>query len=141
MKMRIKQFIFFALVLLGILSISILSHYYLLAEPNRPFSLLIQCYLTNYFLALIIYFIIERIQKYQTAVTGYVFLGGSLLKFVAYFTFVKPLLAQDGDVEKVRFFFFFIPYALSLIVEVYFLVKLLNLNDEQKKKEKESENN
>ena len=37
-----------------------------------------------------------------------------------------PTYNADGDADKIEFLAFFVPYALSLILETYTLVKILN---------------
>ena len=84
----------------------------------------------------IVYFIvlIKYLSKIITTL-GFVFMGGSLLKFVLFFTFFYPLFKSDGELSKAEFVSFFIPYAIALILEVYFLIKILNRYDEQKPSE------
>lgn len=59
-------------------------------------------------------------------VTGFAFMGGSLLKFAVFFLVFFPDLSEDSDTRKMQFIAFFIPYALSMIVEVWYLIRILN---------------
>ena len=56
---------------------------------------------------------------------GFVFLLGSGVKFLVYFLIFYPLFKQDGQLSRVEFFLFFIPYLISLVTETVALVKLL----------------
>lgn len=114
-----------------LLCISLLIHQMLIEklEENLFTSSLVISYITNYLLAVIIFLVIDKIRLKQTAIIGYIFLFGSLLKFLVYFTLIYPLLTAEGSLTKQKFFFFFIPYAICLIVEAVFLTKLLNMNE------------
>ena len=53
-------------------------------------------------------------------------MGGSFLKFAVFFVVFYPSYKADGDIQKVEFAAFFVPYVLALIVETYFASKMLN---------------
>ena len=57
---------------------------------------------------------------------GFMYLGGSLFKFLIFFLLFYPGYKADGDVSKLEFATFFVPYALCLIVETTVLVRMLN---------------
>ncbi|NEQ49870.1 MAG: hypothetical protein F6K11_07025 [Leptolyngbya sp. SIO3F4] len=57
---------------------------------------------------------------------GFIFFGSSLLKFGLFFAFFYPYYLEDGDVSRGEFGTFFVPYALNLILETYFLVRVMN---------------
>jgi hypothetical protein len=63
-------------------------------------------------------------QKYAETL-GYIFIGGSTFKVIAFFIVFNPSYQLDGIVSKFEFLAFFIPYAFCLTLEVIFLVKLL----------------
>lgn len=123
----------FILVSFALLSISLFLHHEIVTriEVNFNPSSLVICYLTNYILAVIIFIVIDKLRVTQTPLIGYIFLFGSLLKFLVYFVLIYPILTEDEALTKLKFFFFFIPYAICLIVEVIFLVKLLNMNEKK----------
>ena len=59
---------------------------------------------------------------------GFLFMGGSLLKFAAYFLLFKPfVLAGLGD-RGWSFFLFGIPYACALTLETIYVARLLGIN-------------
>ena len=66
------------------------------------------------------------LQKYIGEILGFVFLAGSFLKFGVFFAFLYPIYALDGDISPLEFSSFFIPYSISIIHEVLYLVQYLN---------------
>ncbi|MDP2068588.1 MAG: hypothetical protein Q8K04_06435 [Lutibacter sp.] len=89
-------------------------------------NLLIHSYITNYFLALLIFFILVKLKKKYLDLLGFVFMGGSFVKFGVYFIFFNPVFKQSGTVSPQEATAFLVPYLLCLIVETFYLIKLLN---------------
>ncbi|NEW80580.1 MAG: hypothetical protein GZ086_14420 [Gelidibacter sp.] len=89
-------------------------------------NLLIPSYLTNYFLALLIFFVLIKLKKKYLDLLGFVFMGGSFVKFGVYFIFFNPVFKQNGTVSPQEATAFLVPYLLCLIVETFYLIKLLN---------------
>ena len=56
-------------------------------------------------------------------------MGGSFLKFIFFFIIFYPEYSADDDMNKVEFSAFFVPYAISLIVETVFMAKMLKKMD------------
>ncbi|MEN8789379.1 MAG: hypothetical protein ABF293_10830 [Flavobacteriaceae bacterium] len=83
------------------------------------------CYLVNFIMALAIFYVLLRLAREESQYLGFVFLVGSALKFLIYFLVFDPLFKQDGELTRVEFFLFFVPYFVSLMVETIALVKLL----------------
>ncbi len=52
---------------------------------------------------------------------------GSFLKFAFFFIFFYPSYQADGDITRLEFMAFFIPYIFSLLIETMSLITLLNL--------------
>lgn len=94
-------------------------------QISIPTTSLIFCYLVNFGLALLIYIAILKMAEEKSKYLGFVFLMGSAFKFAAYFLIFDPLFEQDGNLSKVEFFLFFIPYLVSLFAETIALAKLL----------------
>lgn len=92
-------------------------------------DLMIKSYTANLLMATSVFLIIEKLKKNQKSILGYVFLGGSTFKFFIYFVYIYPLILETGEFTKPKFFMFFIPYGICLIVEVIFLVRLLGDDD------------
>jgi len=83
-------------------------------------------YTVNYILALLILFLVEKNMKEESAKAGFVFLGGSLVKFLVFFLVFQPSYKEDGVMQNIEFITFFVPYALCLTLEVFYLTKQLN---------------
>ena len=93
-------------------------------DPDRV--LLDDTYLVNALLAVVILVVIYWLRKKYFSQIGFLFLGGSLLKFGVFFIWFNPVYKADGILSKGEFIGFFIPYALSLTFEtiaVYHLLK------------------
>ncbi|MRT15478.1 hypothetical protein F3C99_00725 [Vitellibacter sp. q18] len=86
-------------------------------------------YIVNYALAATILLFIQTRFNKKSAQTGFIFLGGSGLKFLVFFLVFYPYYRQDGVMATSEFAAFFIPYATCLILEVIFLSKQLNNQD------------
>jgi hypothetical protein len=89
-------------------------------------NLLIPSYITNYFLAILIFFTLVKLKKKYLDLLGFVFMGGSFVKFGVYFIFFNPVFKQNGTVSPQEATAFLVPYLLCLIVETFYLIKLLN---------------
>ena len=83
-------------------------------------------YGVNFLLATIIYLIIQQTLKKNGAQAGFIFMAGSALKFIVFFSVFYPFYNQDDVMQKTEFTAFFIPYAVCLILEVAYLSKQLN---------------
>lgn len=90
---------------------------------------LVKSYTLNIIMAAMVFFSIYAFRNKYRDLLGFFFLGGSLLKFVLFFIFLYPGYRLDGDLDRIEFLAFFVPYLFSLILETYFLVKLLNTVD------------
>jgi hypothetical protein len=55
----------------------------------------------------------------------YAFLAGTAIKLTAYFVVFYPVFKADGKITKPEFFTFFLPYAVSLFIEIIFLAQHL----------------
>ena len=57
---------------------------------------------------------------------GFLFVAGSMIKVALFFLLFYGSYRTDGDISRLEFFAFFIPYTLTLIIEVFSLSKWLN---------------
>ena len=123
-----KQILIFGIKLLISLSIVFCVHSVILyfLDISLFQNLLIPSYLTNYFLALLIFFILVKLKKKYLDLLGFVFMGGSFVKFGVYFIFFNPIFKQNGTISLQEALAFLTPYLLCLIVETFYLIKLLN---------------
>ena len=87
---------------------------------------LIGCYIFNYILAIITVITLTVLQHKIAGSLGFIFMAGGLIKFALFFAIFYPSFKEDGDMNRLEFSSFFVPYAISLISEVIFLSKTLN---------------
>ena len=123
-----NTFTAFSIKLLSILSVVFILHILVLYFLGLPLfnDMIIQAYVINLVLATGIFgFLYKMKEKYGNQL-GFLFLGGSFLKFIVFFIVFYPHYTSDGDVSSLEFAAFFIPYVLCLIVETVSLVKWLN---------------
>jgi len=59
---------------------------------------------------------------------GFMFMGGSLFKFAAYFALFKPFILTGLSDRVLSFFLFEIPYAVALCLETIFMARILGIN-------------
>jgi hypothetical protein len=57
---------------------------------------------------------------------GFLFLVGTMLKFLMYFALFAPIFKADGVVERLEWTGFFVPYILCLLLETIMVIKLVN---------------
>lgn len=124
----IRQILVFGIKLLIFLSIVFGIHSLILYYLNISLfqNLLIPSYIANFFLALLIFFVLVKLKKKYLDLLGFVFMGGSFVKFGVYFIFFNPIFKENGTVSPQEATAFLVPYLLCLIVETFYLIKLLN---------------
>lgn len=91
-----------------------------------PTSLMTPAYLVNYFLALAIFTAVVLVHRSHSMMAGYVFLGGSMLKFLVFFLFFYPTFTIDDELSRVEFSVFFVPYIVTLSITVFASARILN---------------
>jgi hypothetical protein len=128
MKKMIRQISVFGVKLLIFLCVVFGIHNLILHYLNISMfeNLLIPSYITNYFLAVLIFFILVKLKKKYLDLLGFVFMGGSFIKFGVYFILFNPIFKENGTVSTQEATAFLVPYLLCLIVETFYLIKLLN---------------
>ncbi len=127
LKLRTYPIRFVFLLLIGLIALFFAQSWILEDEGHDPHSLhIIKSYVLNLIMALIVFFAIYIFRNKYRDLLGFFFLGGSLLKFALFFIFLYPSYILDGTLERLEFLVFFVPYGFALVLETYFLVKLLN---------------
>lgn len=124
----IKPTIVFSSILAFIIIVAGTAHFYLLEyvkiDPIQ--NLFFRAYIVNFLLALMIFIILQLAKKRFVTSLGFIYMAGSLIKFTGFFIFFYPTYHADGNVGKPEFLTFFIPYAVCLAFETYYLVQMLN---------------
>jgi len=86
---------------------------------------LIEAYLMNFFVAILIYLSLYFLKNKYPEPLGFFYMGGSFLKFVLFFIFFYPSYKLDGEMSSLEFAAFFIPYSISLFIETLGVIKFL----------------
>jgi len=123
-----KPVIGFCIKLLIILSVVFGIHIAILYFLELPLfeNQIIPSYSVNGILAIIIFITLLKLRIKYLDLLGFLFMGGSFLKFAVYFIFFLPHYRADGIVVRLESTSFLIPYITSLIIETFYLIKLLN---------------
>ena len=124
MQHPLKQFLLlltFIITAVFLLHISFLYYNDLLLFDNK----IVLAYVLNYALAIGIYYLLFYFRIKLKEQLGFLFMGGSFLKFILFFVFFYPSYKSDGNINTLEFSSFFLPYIICLILETFSLVKLL----------------
>jgi len=122
-----KNILGYGLKLFAVLLCVFLIQLFIFHNLGRPLfdNYIIQAYILNYILALSVYvfiFIFKELIKYQI---GFIFIGGSFLKFLLFFIIFYPHYKEDDVISKAEFAAFFIPYVICLVIETLSIIKIL----------------
>ncbi|MEM8999159.1 MAG: DUF6168 family protein [Bacteroidota bacterium] len=128
-------FQFFMLLLLALL-LAFGVHTFVLSNKELPIfdNLIVRSYLVNGVLAALIFGVLYQFRKKLKNQIGFLFMGGSLLKFVFFFLMFYPVYKGDGDMSRLEFAAFFVPYATALFLETYYIAKMLKSLEKATKK-------
>jgi hypothetical protein len=128
MTNTINPVLIFFLKLLVLLSVIFGIHLLVLSYLDTPLfnNLIIASYGVNFILAVIIFYALYLLRKKYLDLLGFIFMGGSLLKFAVFFIFFFPNFRQNGNVDGLESASFLIPYMTCLLLETIYVSKLLN---------------
>ena len=103
-------------------------HLWILSSLKMPIfeNKILLSYGLNTFLVIAIYLFLYLYRHKYKEQLGFLYMIGSFLKFTFFFIFFYPSYHKDGHISKSEFLTFFIPYAVCLVIETYYLIKLLN---------------
>lgn len=91
---------------------------------------IVLAYTVNTLLAILVFvFLFVFRQKFKNQL-GFIFILGSMIKFALFFGLFYGAYKKDGSISETEFFAFFIPYLLTLVIEIFSLSKWLNKMDE-----------
>lgn len=122
-----NDFLKFSLLLLALLLAALVLHVFTLKGLGLTMwdNKILLAYSVNYILAVAIYGSLYLLQEKMTSQLGFLYMGGSLLKFLFFFILFYPSYKLDGDMTNAEFAAFFIPYSISLILETSGIIKFL----------------
>lgn len=89
-------------------------------------DLILWSYFLNFVMASSIFMALYLLRIRLKNQIGFLFLGGSMLKFLIFFLIFYPVYKADGEISNLEFAAFFIPYLVCLIMETFFTAKMLN---------------
>ena len=122
----IKPLFYLAVGLLMALSAVFVIHSILMFDQLwGQIQLMWLCYGLNYVLATLIFFAVLVTHKKNTMLVGFMFLGGSVLKFIFFFLLIYPDFKDDGFVDRDELSLFFVPYLISLFALTYAASRIL----------------
>ena len=119
---KLYTHLFLVLVVVFIIHIGILNFLGLPLFENK----IVLSYVINFLLAAIIFTAIYRLKEKQKDNLGFLFIGGSFVKFLVFFLLFYPFFKADGNIDKLEFSSFFVPYIVCLVIETTSLSKFLN---------------
>ena len=83
------------------------------------------CYGLNYVLATLIFLGVIVTHKKNVMLVGFVFMGGSVLKFTVFYLLIYSNFKDDGFVGRYELSLFFVPYLISLLAMTYAAARFL----------------
>jgi drug/metabolite transporter (DMT)-like permease len=124
-KLNLPTQFFFLLALVLLVSFGV--HILILSSKDLPLfaNLVIRSYVVNALLAAIIFLLLYRFREKLKNQIGFLFMGGSFLKFIFFFLLFYPTYKSDGDMSSLEFASFFVPYLACLFLETFFTSKML----------------
>ncbi|NHF59118.1 hypothetical protein FK220_007190 [Flavobacteriaceae bacterium TP-CH-4] len=117
----------FLVLMLITLALAFFIHINILARNGLPqyADRIILCYVVNAILAAAIYGSLFYFRQRLKNHIGFLFMGGSFLKFIFFFILFYPAYKADGEMSRLEFAAFFVPYAICLVIETVFIAKML----------------
>jgi O-antigen ligase len=126
-----NPFISFAIKTVILLTVVFAIHLLVLNVLQLPLfeNRIVLSYIINLVLVIVIFGILYLLKEKYKSQLGFLFLAGSLLKFVVFFILFYPFYKLDNIITKLEFAAFFVPYVIGLIIESVSLSKWLNKLD------------
>lgn len=91
-----------------------------------PVSALVLSYAVNWLMAVLRFGFLAVFRKRFHSQLGFLFMAGSLFKFLVIFQLFYLDYHADGVVTRAEFATFFIPYALALTLEIFAVSKMIS---------------
>jgi len=124
---KINPIVQFLILLILSLGLVFVIHVTVLNNKGLPRfdNLIVLSYVVNSILAATIFVALYIFRGKLKNQIGFLFMGGSFLKFIFFFLLFFPAYKDDGEMSRLEFTAFFIPYGISLIIETVFTAKML----------------
>ncbi len=129
--MIIKKIIQSCLIVVFVAAITFFIHFKVNAslEDSIEINQLLYSYIINVLLVCTIFAPIYLLKRRLKDQLGFIFMLASVLKFTCFFIFFYPEYNADGNLTRLEFLTFFIPYIICLITESVILSKFFNSLD------------
>ncbi|MFK7755509.1 MAG: hypothetical protein AB8B53_01110 [Flavobacteriales bacterium] len=129
-KSDLERILKFALLMLVVLSLAFYIHSEVLANFLHTESQgLVKAYTFNGLFTVAVFATLIYLKEKHNNIIGFLFIGGSFLKFILFFVSFYPVYSADEVITRVEFSEFFIPYLIALFLEVFMLIKVLMLEE------------
>lgn len=127
---RILKFSFLLLLCAGI---SYILHSYIYATmfPEKSLELINFSYKFNFGITFLFTSTIILASQHLKEQLGFIFLAGSFVKLGIFLFIIKT---TDLSIDKSVFLNFFIPYTLCMILEIFYVIKILKTSNFTKSK-------
>ncbi len=124
---KINPIVQFLSLLVFSLGLTFTVHVTFLGNKGLPKydNLIVLSYLVNCILATFIFVSIYIFRSKLKNQIGFLFMGGSFVKFIFFFILFYPAYKADGEMGRLEFAAFFIPYGISLVIETIFTAQTL----------------
>ena len=124
---KINPIVQFLILLVLSLGLVFVIHVTVLNNKGLPQfdNLIVLSYVVNSILAATIFVLLYIFRAKLKNQIGFLFMGGSFLKFIFFFLLFYPVYKADGEMSRLEFAAFFIPYGISLIIETVFTAIML----------------
>lgn len=86
---------------------------------------IIMSYGLNYVTTVLVYVFLLKLKQHHAESLGFIFMGGSMMKFMVFLLFLYPFYKSDGVISRIEFFTFFVPYSCCLVIEIFSFAKVL----------------
>lgn len=122
-----KLLIYFFSTIIITLAVAFGVHLLVLYDMQKPLlgNKIILSYVINFVLVTVIFTLIYLLKDQFKSQIGIFFILGSAIKFGFFFLFFYPSFNADNSINLTEFASFFVPYSLCLLVETFFIAKVL----------------
>ena len=121
----LRDILRFSVVLLAIAGMSYGIHFFTYTSlyPKRSLELLNFAYKFNVGITLLFTTTIFLVREKLKEQLGFIYLAGGFIKLAIFFYLIKT---SGYEVNKYVFLHFFIPYVICVVVEIIYVVRILN---------------
>lgn len=126
-----KLLIYFFITILISLAVAFGVHLLVLDDIQKPLfnNKIVLSYVINFVLVTVIFTIIYLLRNQFKTQLGIFFIVGSAIKFLFFFMLFYPSFNADENINLTEFASFFVPYSICLLVETFFIAKVLKKLD------------